>query len=125
MRRRIPEGETLAREHLANERTLLSWIRTGINAIGAGILLYAVAGALDALLQGVLPEVLEHGQLTLLSVGVVIFGALVELAAVARYIQYRISIRRGYLTSPTPIYLLVTLSLVFIGVAYILYVVVA
>ncbi|WP_083759976.1 DUF202 domain-containing protein [Rubrobacter xylanophilus] len=32
---------------MANERTLLSWVRTGINAIGVGILLDTVVGALS------------------------------------------------------------------------------
>lgn len=31
------EGETVVREHLANERTLLSWVRTGVGLISFGL----------------------------------------------------------------------------------------
>jgi uncharacterized membrane protein YidH (DUF202 family) len=43
------ERSTEVREHLANERTLLSWVRTGVGLISVGILLtYATARVLLA-----------------------------------------------------------------------------
>lgn len=121
MRRGIPEGETLSREHLANERTLLSWMRTGINAISVGILLYVVVGVLGDL-SG---KNSRSDEFALLGIGLVVFGAFVELAATARFIQYRCSISRGSFTSPALVYLLIVLGLVIVGVAYIGYVVIA
>lgn len=129
MRGDIPEGEALSREHLANERTLLSWMRTGINAISVGILLYVVVGVLDSLPEGSLlgdlsGENSRSDEFALFGVGLVVFGAFVELAATARFIQYRRSISRGAFTSPALVYLLIVLGLVIVGVAYIGYVVV-
>ncbi len=39
------ERATVVREHLANERTLLSWVRTGVGLISLGIVVER-AGAL-------------------------------------------------------------------------------
>ncbi len=127
-RHKIPEGETLSREYLANERTLLSWVRTGVNAIGAGILLYTAAGAMDTLSSGAAPDnikVPDLGNLALFGVVLTAFGVFVELMAGAKFVQYSMSIRRGYFTSSAPVYLLVGFGLTFLGVAFIIYTVVA
>lgn len=128
MESRIPEGETLSREYLANERTLLSWIRTGVNAISVGILLDTVVRALGVFSQdssfrnlpalGSGPE-----KFAVFGIGMVVFGALVEVVAVARFVQYKRSIRRAEFTSSSLVYLLVALGLSILGVAYIVYVV--
>ena len=123
MRRRIPESETLAREYLANERTLLSWIRTGTSAIGLGILLDTVARTLNAL--AILPPELRQDRLTLFSVSLVFFGALVNVLTTARFVQYRAYIRRGILTSSALLTLLVVFGLVILSVAYVIYVAVS
>ncbi|MCA3748523.1 MAG: DUF202 domain-containing protein, partial [Rubrobacter sp.] len=50
-RPRKPERDAEIREHLANERTLLAWVRTGVGLISLGFVveragaLAAVAGA--------------------------------------------------------------------------------
>ncbi len=124
-----PENATEIREHLANERTLLSWMRTGVNAISVGILLYVVVGVLDSLPEGSLlgdfsGKNSRSDEFALFGIGLVVFGAFVELAATARFIQYRRSISRGSFTSPTLVYLHMVLGLVLVGVAYIGYVVV-
>lgn len=123
MRRRIPESETLAREYLANERTLLSWIRTGTSAIALGILLDTVARTLNAL--EILPPDLRQDRLTIYSVALVVFGALVNVATTARFIQYRAFIRQGILTSSALLILLVVFGLVILSVAYVVYVAVS
>ncbi len=116
MRGEIPEGETLSREYLANERTLLSWIRTGINAIGFGVLLHAVA----RILPGLPADELAFG-----GVAMVVFGTFIELVAVARFLQYRYSISRGEFTPSSLLYPLVTLGLAMLVAGYIIYVLVA
>jgi len=118
---RIPEGETLSREYLANERTLLSWVRTGVNAIGVGILLDTVVRALSVFSHGLSSRnllVLDSGQekFAVFGIGMVVF---------ARFVQYKRSIRRAEFTPSSAVYLLVALSLSIFGVAYIVYVVVA
>lgn len=123
MRDRIPESESLAREYLANERTLLSWIRTGVGAIGVGILLDSVGRVLGALSGG--PPALGQDGLGLFAIAVVVLGVCINLIATARFIQYRIYIRRGVFTSSVLVYLLVVLGLILLSVAYAFYVVVA
>ncbi|MEW6637392.1 MAG: DUF202 domain-containing protein [Actinomycetota bacterium] len=115
MENEIPEGETLSREYLANERTLLSWIRTGINAISMGMLLAVVLRALDAT-----PGVSS----TAFGISLISFGALLEVVAVARFVQYKRSVRRGRFTSSSLVYLLIALGLSILGVAYITYILV-
>lgn len=126
-RHEIPEDETLSREYLANERTLLAWVRTGINAIGAGILLYTVAGTIGAL-GGVFFGAMKMPNLdglALFGIVLTVFGVFVELIAGARFFQYRKSIRRGYFTSSAPVYILLAFGLTFLGVAFIVYALVA
>ena len=57
------------RDHLANERTLLSWIRTAVTIIGLGFLLdrLAVQSSADAIAS-------------VAGIGLVLFGAVVALA---------------------------------------------
>lgn len=125
MRSEIPEGETLSREYLANERTLLSWIRTGINAISVGILLDTAVRALNVLYGdsfGGVP-VLGNRQNAFAAFGIamVVFGAIVEIAAVVRFVQFTSAIRRGRFTTSSLVYLLLVFGLLILGVAYIVY----
>ncbi len=129
MKGEIPEGETLAREYLANERTLLSWIRTGINSISVGILVYLGGRILGLLYGGTSQESVllfgsKQAELGFIGVSLVAFGAFVELVAVVRFIQYKASVNRGTFTTSALLYLLATFGMVFLGVAYIIYIVV-
>ena len=118
----IPEGETLSREYLANERTLLSWLRTGISAIGLGILLYFAAYALNTLSVRIPGLESQYKGLTTLAIAIVVFGVCLELVATARFIHYQRSIRRGDFTSSGLVYLLIVLSLAVLAVAYAIYI---
>lgn len=130
MESEIPEGETLSREYLANERTLLSWVRTGVNAISVGILLDTVVRALSIFSYDSSSDnlpVLSPGRekFAVVGTGMVVFGAFVEVVAVARFVQYKRAIRRTEFTSSSLVYLLVALGLLLFGAAYILYALVA
>ena len=46
----IENTDSLAREHLANERTFLSWLRTGVTLMGVGVALVKF----DAIISGFL-----------------------------------------------------------------------
>jgi hypothetical protein len=63
-------------------------------------------------------------KLAVLGVGVVVLGALLEVAAVIRFFHYKASISKGTFTSAVLVYLLGALGLVLLSVAYIIYVVV-
>ncbi len=105
---------------MANERTLLSWARTGVHMIGAGILLHVVAGSLG-LPRGI--STLYPSDFTSFGLGLVAFGALVELAAAVRFVRFRAAISRGEFTSSAPAYLLIAFGIVFLGVAFIGYII--
>jgi inner membrane protein YidH len=124
---KIPESETLSREHLANERTLLSWMRTGINAISVGILLGFAARLFSegATSSNLLVLGSRKEELSLLGIGMIVFGAFLELVAVARFVHYKHSIEQGTFTSSALVYLFIVFSLILLGVAYIIYDVVA
>ena len=127
MRGDIPEGETLSREYLANERTLLSWVRTGLNAISLGVLLHAVERILPTLYStvpsGKLPLAGSFSnELAFGGIAMVALGAAIELMAVARFLHYKRSIGRGEFTSVSLLYPLITIGFAMLAVAYIIYV---
>jgi putative membrane protein len=113
-RHEIPEGESLWREHLANERTTLSWIRTGINMIGVGILLGIISRAADDL--PLLSS--REGEFLLLGLGLTALGILIEAGALLRFIRYDAELERGGSISSARLYLIVSLGLVLLGVAF-------
>lgn len=72
------EGST-ARDHLANERTLLAWMRTGLGVIGLG----AVVGKL----------VIDRGHIA--GLVLIAFGAVMLIYGVARYVKVMARLRVG------------------------------
>ena len=70
-----PTEPPSVRDHLANERTLLAWIRTSITVIGLGFLIdrFAVEGR-------------AGGWEKLAGIGLVIFGAALALAGAYSYL---------------------------------------
>ncbi|WP_119066480.1 DUF202 domain-containing protein [Rubrobacter indicoceani] len=112
MERRVPDGETLAREHLAGERTVLSWVRIGMNAVGVGIVLYALAGL-----------VFGHiGEFRVFALALVVFGGGVQVVALARFVAFTRGLRRGVLTSSANVYLLLVFGFVLLAAAYAVFV---
>ena len=113
-RHEIPEGESLWREHLANERTTLSWVRTGINMIGVGILLGIISRAADDL---PLPGTRE-AEFLLLGLGLVVLGVVIEAGALLRFLRYEREIEHGGSISSSRLYLIVSLGLILLCVAF-------
>ena len=77
--------ESRARTHLANERTFLAWLRTGISLIGLGL---AAAKFLDVVIRG-LP--LVRG----MSIIMVVTGILMTIDGARRYILHSKQIEAG------------------------------
>lgn len=112
-RQETPGGESLWREHLANERTTLSWVRTGLNMIGVGILLGVLSRAAgDFPIPGT-----REGDFLLLGLGLTVLGILVEVGALLRFVRYEADLERGGSISSARLYLIVSLGLVLLGVA--------
>ena len=74
---RPADGDSRARTHLANERTFLAWLRTGLSLVAVGL---AVAGFL--------PVDLAPGvrYVTLFSVLLVLIGAAAAVYGASRYV---------------------------------------
>ena len=79
-----PTGQPSLRDHLANERTLLAWIRTAITFIGLGFLVDRLALATDA------PTWEAFA-----GIGLVMFGSLIAVAGAYSYLNARRQLTTG------------------------------
>ena len=81
--------------HLANERTYLAWLRTGIATIGLGFVV-ARFGLLIRELTGIsaIPETSFHFS-SIIGIALVIAGGIMELLALDRFVKNQERIRVG------------------------------
>ena len=118
-----PEHTT---DHLANERTLLAWIRTGITLIGLGFVVARFSYLLRTLAaQANRPPPSQSAGGTVLGIAIVAGGAATILLALRRFLVGRAEIERGdYHSAPAALVVLSLLSVlaavslaVYIGVS--------
>ena len=101
----MPEGsgshETL-RVHLANERTMLAWIRTGIALMAFGFAIARFGVFLRQVASlGQVPLRLNHGVGSAwVGAALVALGMLANLVATIRYAKIRHAIERGEVGAP-------------------------
>jgi putative membrane protein len=111
-------GETEVREHLANERTLLSWVRTGVTLISIGLVVER-AGALVAWSS------VKVGSLSasaLFGIALASLGCLTLILGMVQFLRNRRSISEGNFVPAAAAYVAVVVGgLAFAG-AFILYV---
>ena len=112
------QGATEIREHLANERTLLSWVRTGVSLISLGLVVER-AGALAKAAN------LKVGSATaseLFGLSLALLGALTLILGTAQFLRNRRSISAGDFEPSVIVYLVIVAgSLTFAG-AFVIYV---
>ena len=97
-------------DHLANERTLLAWVRTGIGIMGFGFVVvkFSLFVRQISIALGNKANVQEHGYSGPIGVVLVAVGALSLLLAVVRYHQTAKQLERGeFKYSPKLLYGLV------------------
>ena len=112
------QGGTEIREHLANERTLLSWVRTGVSLISLGLVVER-AGALARAAQ---LQVGTTGATELFGIALALLGALTLILGTVQFLRNRRSISARDFEPSVAIYLVIVAgSLTFAG-AFVLYV---
>jgi putative membrane protein len=114
-----PKRDAEIREHLANERTLLAWVRTGVSLISVGFVLER-AGALAGGILG------AGGKATVLAaeifgLALIAIGCLALVVGSIQFFRNRQLIIKGVFSpSYAPYMIIVVLSLV-LAVSFILY----
>lgn len=105
----VENRDSTARDHLANERTFLAWVRTALGLIGLGVLLERLVAGGEQL--GVIA-----------GVAFICFGGLSLIYAVTRYLRVARHLERG--TFPVAVRgpIVVAIGGLFVGVAAMLYV---
>ena len=115
---RQSSGDTEVREHLANERTLLSWVRTGVTLISIGL----VVERAGALVAGSSVKVGSLSASALFGISLAALGCLTLILGTVQFLRNRRSISEGSFVPAAAAYVAVVVGgLAFAG-AFILYV---
>ena len=108
---------TEVREHLANERTLLSWVRTGVGLISLGIVVERAGAFVSAGSS-------RGDELSgLLGVALALLGCLALVLGTAQFLRNRRRISRGEFIPGAAIYLVVVGGALTLGGGFTLYVI--
>ena len=117
------DDQTLAREHLANERTFLAWVRTGIAVMAFGFVVVKSSMFVeDKTLTGV-EEVVIPGELFTAVVGIalVVAGTLITTASYLRYKESKKQLRLGVYDHSSKMLSLITAGVLLVSVLLIVY----
>lgn len=125
-----PSMNSYARDHLANERTFLAWIRTsiGIMAFGFVVEKFSLFTKQIAFFLGksdsqIIPESSHslQGYSSIFGIILVAFGALICLLAFIKYKHVQTQIDKNRFHASTLLNFLLTLSVLLIGVFLVVY----
>ena len=112
------QGGTEIREHLANERTLLSWVRTGVSLISLGL----VVERAGVLAKAADLQVGSTSGSDFFGLALALLGALTLILGTTQFLRNRRSISAGDFESSVAVYLIIVAgSLTFAGV-FVIYV---
>jgi putative membrane protein len=109
-----PSREAEVREHLANERTLLSWVRTGVALISIGLVVEragALAGSAGSM-----------GASEAFGLALAFLGGLTLVIGTAQFLRTRREISSGDFTPSTTAYLVIVAGGLALAGAFIVYV---
>lgn len=112
-----PEREAETREHLANERTLLAWIRTGVGLISVGLVVER-AGALVAGSPGGQGSTLASEAFGL---ALVALGCLALIVGSVQFFRNRRMIRSGVFFPAVTPYMIVVVGSMALAIAFVVY----
>jgi putative membrane protein len=96
---------------LAEERTLLAWVRTGLALMGFGFVVARFGVFLHEMTPGAESPAAGTGKSVWIGAGLVVLGVVVNVAAAAQHTRRLRALERGELFVPRPLFG-VTVSLV-------------
>ena len=91
----MPDDSNRARDHLANERTFLAWIRTGVATIVFGFAIGRFAIALEEFLRFQGKSANTPGLTVWLGMVSILFGVVLVFAGLLRYRRTRVQLDAG------------------------------
>jgi putative membrane protein len=109
------EHDTEVREHLANERTLLSWVRTGVGLISLGIVVERAGALVSQTIPGGISE--------LLGLALAVLGCVTLILGTQQFLRNRRQIIRGEFFPSVGVYLVVVAGGLALGGCFVAYVV--
>jgi putative membrane protein len=108
---RQPGAQTEVREHLANERTLLAWVRTGVSLISFGLVIERLG-----------TEVSSSATSGLFGVALAVLGCLALVMGTAQFLRSRRGIDSGEFVSAATAYMVVVAGSLGLAGTFIVYV---
>ena len=113
-----------SREHLANERTFLAWIRTSIALMGFGFVIVKFALFLKQLTLLLETEGIPFkGYSSIIGVVMVAIGVIIAFLAFLQYKRNEKWIKNNYFVSSSMLSLLITCILIIGGIVLVFYLV--
>jgi putative membrane protein len=110
-------GGTEIREHLANERTLLSWVRTGISLISIGLVVERAGALVDASMRVGTTNASE-----LFGLALALLGALTLVLGTTQFLRNRRRISTGEFVPSVAAYLIIVAGSLAFATVFIIYV---
>ncbi len=104
-------GGTEAREHLANERTLLAWVRTGVGLISFGLVVQRIGAELGS-----------AGSSGLFGIALAVLGCLALVMGTVQFLRSRRGIATGNFVSAVASYMVVVAGSLALAGVFIIYV---
>ena len=111
------QGETEIREHLANERTLLSWVRTGVSLISIGLVVERAGALVEASMK-----VGSTSASELFGLALALLGALTLVLGTTQFLNNRRRISTDEFVPSAAAYLIIVAGSLALAGAFVIYV---